>query len=113
MLLNLIDWGNWFKTHLTAIDLKFIWLQLHVYFIFTCNISTSGYHLFLLFDLMQVTEDVIAIREKRLPVSVAWSRNDKMIEEKLSRDLLNTLGIHQDVKKNQDQGISEIKWSFS
>lgn len=56
---------------------------------------------------MQVTEDVIAIREKRLPVSVAWSRNDKMIEEKLSRDLLNTLGIHQDVKKNQDQGITE------
>lgn len=62
---------------------------------------------------MQVTEDVIAIREKRLPVSVAWSRNDKMIEEKLSRDLLNTLGIHQDVKKNQDRGITEIKWSFS
>lgn len=58
---------------------------------------------------MQVTEDVISIREKRLPVSVAWSRNDKMIEEKLSRDLLNTLGIHQDVKKNQDQGITEIK----
>lgn len=51
---------------------------------------------------MQVTEDVIAIREKRLPVSVAWSRNDKMIEEKLSRDLLNTLGI----KKIQDQGIT-------
>lgn len=60
-------------------------------------------------DFNAVTEDVIAIREKRLPVSVAWSRNDKMIEEKLSRDLLNTLGIHQDVKKNQDQGSTIYK----
>lgn len=58
---------------------------------------------------MQVTEDVKAIREKRLPLFVAWSRNDKMIEEKLSRDLVNTLGMHQDVKKNQDQGTVSLK----
>ncbi|XP_022321960.2 uncharacterized protein LOC111123718 [Crassostrea virginica] len=43
------------------------------------------------FDL--ITDDVKALRENRLPVFMAWSRNDKMIEEKLSRDLLNTLGM--------------------
>lgn len=41
----------------------------------------------------KITDDVKALRENRLPVFMAWSRNDKMIEEKLSRDLLNTLGM--------------------
>lgn len=60
-------------------------------------------------DFNAVAEDVKAIREKRLPVCVAWSRNDKMIEEKLSRDFLNTLGMHQDAKKKQDQGSTTYK----
>lgn len=87
-----------FKIHLTSI----------IFYIFACNVKFSS----LPSVLSQVAEDVKAIREKRLPVFVAWSRNDKMIEEKLSRDFLNTLGMHQDAKKKQDQGITEIKWSF-
>lgn len=43
---------------------------------------------------LKFTDGVKALRENRLPVFMAWSRNDKMIEEKLSRDLLSTLGMH-------------------
>lgn len=56
-------------------------------------------------DFNAVKEDVKTLREKHLPVFVAWSRNDKMIEDRLSRDLLSTLGMHQEIKVKENQAL--------
>ncbi|XP_048777603.2 uncharacterized protein LOC125681504 isoform X1 [Ostrea edulis] len=59
------------------------------------------------FDL--VKQDAKTIQEKRLPAFVAWSQNDKMIEESLTRHLLSLLDVQENVStKPQSRYTKEV-----